>query len=111
MSITKNQKQSLLDQLNGYLTGNDNAKRVMNSPAIDRNGKMLSYDGQKVFNSSNRGRNNRRGGPYNRRDDRRSGQNQTSGGNDRGNNRNQRGGRSNKNSVIYTLSNFEYFIR
>ena len=83
------QKQGLLNQLNGYLTGNDNVKKVMNSPCLDHNGKMLSYDGQKIFTPHNRGRSNRgRGGNNNRgdRQDRKRGSdsNQGSSGNGRG---------------------------
>ena len=54
--------------LNTYLTGNDSVKRVINSPCLDfSSGKVLSYDGQKVFNSNSRyGRGNRRGGFNNR---------------------------------------------
>ena len=61
MSISQHQKQSILGALGNYLTGNDNVKRVMNSPCLDRNGaKMLSYDGTKVLDSNRFGRGNRR---------------------------------------------------
>ena len=74
----------------------------MNSPTLDHNGKMLSYDGQKVFTANSRGRGSRgRGNQNNNRNDR----------NDRkrGNDNNPsssgggRGGKS-KKPVIYTLS-------
>ena len=54
--------------LNTYLTGSDHVKKVINSPCLDfSSGKVLSYDGQKVFNSNSRyGRGNRRGGFNNR---------------------------------------------
>ena len=92
------QKQALLNQLSGYLSGSDNVKKVMNSPTLDHHGKMLSYDGTKVFNTNGRGRNGRGRGGSNRgnRGDRKRGNdnqsNQSSGG-DRG---------KSKKPVIYT---------
>ena len=49
----------MLNTLTTYLAGNENLKRVINSPCLDHHGKMLSRDGQKVFTANN---NNRRGG-------------------------------------------------
>ena len=94
-----NQKQALLNQLNGYLSGSDNVKKVMNSPTIDHHGKMLSYDGSKVYTANNRGRGGRgRGGNRNDRGDRKRG-------NDNQSNQSGGGGRGGKakKPVIYTL--------
>ena len=56
------QKQALLSQLSAYLNGSDNVKKVINSPCLDfSSGKMLSYDGTKVWNSNSRYRRGRRG--------------------------------------------------
>ena len=62
------QKQSILTLLGSYLSGSENVKKVINSPCLDfSSGKMLSYDGTKIFSSNsrfNRGnrRNSNRGG-------------------------------------------------
>ena len=105
MSISKSQKQSVLNQLSSYLSGNDNVKKVMNSPALDHHGKMLSHDGQKIFTAGNRnrdgrGRNRGRGGRQDRKRDRNSDQGSSNGGG--GSNNQGRGGKS-KRPVIYTL--------
>ena len=62
------QKQSILSLLGSYLSGSENVKKVINSPCLDfHSGKVLSYDGSKVFNSNSRyNRGNRRGGFNNR---------------------------------------------
>ena len=41
------------------MTGQDNVKKVINSGCLDKHGKMLSYDGTKVFTSNGKFRNNR----------------------------------------------------
>ena len=48
-----------MNTLNAYLTGQDNVKKVINSGCLDKHGKMLSYDGTKVFTSNGKFRNNR----------------------------------------------------
>ena len=75
------QKQSILTLLSSYLSGSENVKKVINSPCLDfSSGKMLSYDGTKVFNSNSRfNRGNRRNS--NRGRGNRGGRNQDSGSN------------------------------
>ena len=51
--MSQHQKQQILNTLTTYLSGNENLKKVINSPALDRHGKMLSRDGQKIFTASN----------------------------------------------------------
>ena len=82
----------MLNTLNSYLTGSDNVKKVINSPCLDHHsGKVLSYDGQKVFASNSRyGRGNRRGGFNNRgRGNRDRKGNQSGNDQKKGNNQNQ----------------------
>ena len=72
----------------------------MNSPTLDHHGKMLSYDGSKVFTASTRGRGGRgRGGNRNDRGDRKRG-------NDNQSNQSGGGGRGGKakKPVIYTFT-------
>ena len=59
--MSHHQKQQVLNVLTTYLSGNENLKKVINSPCTDRHGKILSRDGQKVFTASNsfNGRGNR----------------------------------------------------
>ena len=86
------QKQSILSLLNSYVTGSENVRKVINSPCLDfSSGKMLSYDGQKVYNSNSRfGRGKRRGLFNNKRD-------QSQGKpNNSGNSKNPQGGKSKK---------------
>ena len=49
----------MLNTLASYLGGPDNVRKVVNSACLDHRGKMLSYDGTKVFTANNRFRNNR----------------------------------------------------
>ena len=109
MSITLSQKRSLLDQLNGFLTGNENVKRVMNSPTLDHNGKMLSYDGQKVFTAGSRGRGGRGRGNNNNRNDR-NGDRKRKNDNEQGSSNGGRGGKA-KKQVIYTKTTFFLFSK
>ena len=51
--MSHHQKQQILNVLNTYLAGNENLKKVINSPCVDKHGKMLSRDGQKIFTASN----------------------------------------------------------
>ena len=93
--MSQQQKQQLLSTLTQYLSGQDNLKKVMNSPALDFHGKMLSRDGQKVFTAHNRfNRRNNRGGGRGR--GRNNGNNQQNNSNQKGqkrnNKKNNRGG-------------------
>ena len=101
LSISQQQKQQLLDTLATYLSGQDNLKKVINSPCLDKYGKFLSRDGQKVFTSHNRfnsrrGRGGGRGGGNNNsnRNDNRGGNGKSG----RGRGKNNRG-RGKDNSV------------
>ena len=71
------QQKEILRKLDGYLTGGDGPKQVMNSPCVDRFGKTLSRDGTQAvaanrdgtIRSKNNGNNHngkrRRGGNNN----------------------------------------------
>ena len=94
----------MLNTLNGYLGGQDNVKKVLNSGCLDHRGKMLSYDGSKIF-TAGKSRNNRfnRRGRGNRggRNDNRSGRN---GDNQDGKPKGKGNGKSSSVSTILMLS-------
>ena len=83
------QKQAVLSQLNAYQNGSETVKKVINSPCLDfSSGKMLSFDGSKVWNSNSRYRRGRRGTFDNRgRSDRNDNSNGRKKGQQRGNSR------------------------
>ena len=106
MSISQHQKQQLLNTLNAYLTGQDNVKKVINSGCLDKRGKMLSYDGTKVFTSNGKYRNNR----FNPRGKGRKGGNQDD--NQRRDNKDgkskRNGGNKDSNKAGNSVSSFPY---
>lgn len=96
------QKQALLSQLSAYLNGTENVKKVINSPCLDfSSGKVLNYDGSKVWNANSRYRRGRRGTFDSRgRNDR---QDQSNGKKKNQSRGNGRGGRSNKNKTTESV--------
>ena len=86
--MSHHQKQQILATLNTYLAGNENLKKVINSPCADKHGKILSRDGQKIFTASNNF--NGRGNRFNN--------NRRNRGNHGGNNNHKKKGNKKKNS-------------
>ena len=92
--------------MNQYLGGHDNLKKVINSPALDHRGKMLSYDGTKVFTANGRFRNNSRfnggrgRGKNRNQNDNRDGKNNRNG-NNRGGSQGQKNGRNSVSIVTF----------
>ena len=84
----------MLGTLGQYLAGHDNLKKVINSPALDHHGKLLSRDGSKVFTANSY--NNRNGG--NRFHKRRGQGNQQ--GNRKSNGGNKKKNNNNKNNQV-----------
>ena len=96
-----------MNQLSNYLSASDNVKKVINSPCLDTvGGKVLSYDGQKVFNAGNR--RNRRGG-FNNQNGRNGGQRKNQSGNDNGKS-DGRGGKNKNNNNRNNNSKVTIFL-
>ena len=97
----------MLGTLSQYLSGNENLKKVMNSPALDHFGKLLSRDGQKVFAASNNF--NRRGNrPNNNRFNNKRGNGD--GNNQKGKKGKNKGSNQQVCSYLFEFINSLYFL-
>ena len=93
LSLSHHQKHQLLTTLGQYLNGHDNLKKVINSPALDHHGKLLSRDGTKIFTAGNFGNGNK----FSRRNNRNG---NSSGNQGKKNQKNNRKRKSNDNQVF-----------